>query len=53
MQTKDFTISIKSSEFKGKQIRTISRLWTTVKSIKTQRLKYQTRIKNVPIEDQV
>jgi len=43
MQTKDSTISIKASKFKGKQIRTISYLWVTIKLIKTQRLKYQTR----------
>ena len=43
MQAKDSTISIKAIEFKSKQIRIITRLRTTVKSIKTQRLKYQTR----------
>jgi len=39
MQAKDSTISIKTSEFKGKQIRTISCLWTAVKSIKNSEIK--------------
>jgi len=43
MQAKDSTTSIKVSEFKGEQIHTLSHLWTTFQSIKTQRLKYQTR----------
>ena len=43
MQAKDFTLSIKANEFKGKQTRKILHLWIAVKSIKTRKLKYHTR----------